>query len=108
MPDQALYGVLNSGPMNLPVGKPGLFQELWANRIKWLKKIGGVLLNHSSPASGKKSWKNLLAMEKKRRKKLLELELPPNDFNKLFGRTNQAVHRLGTCDHELGHFKVAA
>lgn len=48
MPDQALFSVLHSGPMNLPIGKR-LFHELWQDRVKWLKKIGCMHLNRSSP-----------------------------------------------------------
>ncbi len=48
MPDQALFGVLHSGPMNLPVGKR-MIQELWTDRVKWLKKVGCMHLNRSSP-----------------------------------------------------------
>ena len=48
MPDQALFSVLHSGPMGLPVGKR-MIQELWTDRIKWLKKVGCMHLNRSSP-----------------------------------------------------------
>ncbi len=48
MPDQALFSVLHSGPVNLPMGKR-LFHELWTDRVKWLKKFGCVHLNRSSP-----------------------------------------------------------
>lgn len=48
MPDQALFGVIHSGPMGLPFGK-GLFRELWVDRLKWIKKLGCVHLNRSSP-----------------------------------------------------------
>ena len=48
MPDQALFSVLHSGPLNLPIGKR-LFHNLWNNRTDWIKKIGAVHLNRSSP-----------------------------------------------------------
>lgn len=48
MPDQALFAVLHSGPLNLPVGRR-FFHELWIDRVKWLKKFGCVHLNRSSP-----------------------------------------------------------
>lgn len=48
MPDQALFSVLHSGPLNLPVGKR-LFHELWQRRTYWIKKAGCVHLNRSSP-----------------------------------------------------------
>jgi len=48
MPDQALFSVLHSGPMGLPVGKR-MLQELWAGRVKYLKKVGCMHLNRSSP-----------------------------------------------------------
>ena len=48
MPDQALFSVLHSGPMGLPVGKR-MVQEIWAERMKWLKKTGCMHLNRSSP-----------------------------------------------------------
>jgi hypothetical protein len=48
MPDQALFSVLHSGPLNLPIGKR-LFHDLWNDRINWMKKIGSVHLNRSSP-----------------------------------------------------------
>lgn len=48
MPDQALFAVLHSGPINLPVGK-GMMRELWTDRIKWIKKISCIHLNRSSP-----------------------------------------------------------
>ncbi|MFT6178519.1 MAG: hypothetical protein ACJAQT_000591 [Akkermansiaceae bacterium] len=48
MPDQALFSVLHSGPMNLPVGKR-MIQELWTDRVKWIKKMGCMHLNRSSP-----------------------------------------------------------
>lgn len=48
MPDQALFGVLHSGPLNLPIGKR-LFLDLWNDRVSWIKKIGCVHLNRSSP-----------------------------------------------------------
>ena len=48
MPDQALFSVLHSGPLNLPVGKR-LLIELWQDRGKWIKKLGCVHLNRSSP-----------------------------------------------------------
>ena len=48
MPDQALFSVLHSGPLNLPIGKR-LFHDLWNDRINWIKKIGSVHLNRSSP-----------------------------------------------------------
>jgi hypothetical protein len=48
MPDQALFSVLHSGPLNLPVGKR-LLIELWQDRGKWIRKMGCVHLNRSSP-----------------------------------------------------------
>ncbi len=48
MPDQALFGVLHSGPLNLPVGKR-MFHDLWNDRVHWIKKFGCVHLNRSSP-----------------------------------------------------------
>jgi hypothetical protein len=48
MPDQALFSVLHSGPMNLPIGKR-LFQELWRDRVTWIKKVCCTHLNRSSP-----------------------------------------------------------
>jgi hypothetical protein len=48
MPDQALFSVLHSGPINLPVGKR-MLQELWIDRVKWIKKVGCMHLNRSSP-----------------------------------------------------------
>ena len=48
MPDQALFSVLHSGPLNLPIGKR-LFHDLWNDRVNWIKKIGSVHLNRSSP-----------------------------------------------------------
>ena len=48
MPDQALFSVLHSGQLNLPIGKR-LFHNLWNNRTDWIKKIGAVHLNRSSP-----------------------------------------------------------
>ena len=48
MPDHALFGVLHSGPLNLPIGKR-LFLDLWNDRVSWIKKIGCVHLNRSSP-----------------------------------------------------------
>ncbi|MGB1889542.1 MAG: hypothetical protein ACPHOK_08055, partial [Akkermansiaceae bacterium] len=48
MPDQALFSVLHSGPLNLPIGKR-LFHDLWNNRAEWIKKIGSIHLNRSSP-----------------------------------------------------------
>ena len=48
MPDQALFAVLHSGPLKLPVGKRILI-ELWQNRVFWIKKMGCVHLNRSSP-----------------------------------------------------------
>ncbi|MFT7173990.1 MAG: hypothetical protein ACI9NQ_002220 [Paracoccaceae bacterium] len=49
MPDQALFSVLHSGPLGLPVGKRILI-ELWQGRVKWFKKMACVHLNRSSPA----------------------------------------------------------
>lgn len=48
MPDQALFSVLHSGPLKLPVGKR-LFHDLWQERGYWIKKFGCVHLNRSSP-----------------------------------------------------------
>jgi hypothetical protein len=48
MPDQALFSVLHSGPLNLPMGKR-LLIELWKDRGKWLRKMGCMHLNRSSP-----------------------------------------------------------
>lgn len=48
MPDQALFSVLHSGPLNLPVGRR-LFIELWQDRKKWAGKLGCIHLNRSSP-----------------------------------------------------------
>ena len=48
MPDQALFSVLHSGPMNLPIGKR-LVQDLWAERVYWVKKVACMHLNRSSP-----------------------------------------------------------
>lgn len=48
MPDQALFSVLHSGPLNLPLGRR-LFHDLWRDRVKWLKKMGCTHLNRSSP-----------------------------------------------------------
>ena len=48
MPDQALFSVLHSGPLNLPIGKR-LFHDLWNDRTDWIKKLGFVHLNRSSP-----------------------------------------------------------
>ncbi len=48
MPDQALFSVLHSGPLNLPVGRR-MVQEIWSNRLEWLKKFGCIHLNRSSP-----------------------------------------------------------
>jgi len=48
MPDQALFSVLHSGPMNLPIGKR-LVQDLWTERIYWIKKVACMHLNRSSP-----------------------------------------------------------
>ncbi|MEN8772885.1 MAG: DNA topoisomerase I [Akkermansiaceae bacterium] len=48
MPDQALFSVLHSGPLNLPVGKR-LFHDLWRDRVDWIKKFSCVHLNRSSP-----------------------------------------------------------
>lgn len=48
MPDQALFAVLHSGPLELPLGKR-LLIDLWRDRVDWLKKFGCVHLNRSSP-----------------------------------------------------------
>lgn len=48
MPDQALFSVLHSGPIKLPVGKR-LFHDLWRDRVEWIKKLGCMHLNRSSP-----------------------------------------------------------
>ncbi len=48
MPDQALFSVIHSGPINLPVGKR-LIQDLWNDRSEWCKKMWCVHLNRSSP-----------------------------------------------------------
>ncbi|MDB4537934.1 hypothetical protein N9230_04895 [Akkermansiaceae bacterium] len=48
MPDQALFGVIHSGSLNLPFGK-GCLRELWDNRLDWIKKLACVHLNRSSP-----------------------------------------------------------
>lgn len=48
MPDQALFAVLHSGPLHLPMGRRILI-ELWQDRGKWLRKLGCVHLNRSSP-----------------------------------------------------------
>jgi hypothetical protein len=48
MPDQALFSVLHSGPLELPMGKRILL-DLWQDRVEWLKKLGCVHLNRSSP-----------------------------------------------------------
>ena len=48
MPDQALFSVLHSGPMSLPIGKR-LIQDLWRDRVKWIQKVCCTHLNRSSP-----------------------------------------------------------
>lgn len=48
MPDQALFSVIHSGPLNLPFGK-GCVRELWTNRLDWAKKMACIHLNRSSP-----------------------------------------------------------
>ena len=48
MPDQALFGVLHIGQLNLPVGKR-LLHDLWNDRVDWIKKFACMHLNRSSP-----------------------------------------------------------
>ncbi len=48
MPDQALFAVLHSGPLQLPIGRRILI-ELWRDRTQWLQKMGCIHLNRSSP-----------------------------------------------------------
>ncbi len=48
MPDQALFGLIHTSPTGLKFHR-GLFQQLWVERKKWLKKVGCIHLNRSSP-----------------------------------------------------------
>ncbi len=48
MPDQAVFAVIHSGPLNLPMGK-GCLRKIWVNRVRWIKKFFCVHLNRSSP-----------------------------------------------------------
>lgn len=48
MPDQALFAVIHSGPLALPVGRR-LLLDLWRDRVDWIKKLACVHLNRSSP-----------------------------------------------------------
>lgn len=48
MPDQALFSVLHSGSLSLPFGRRILI-DLWQERWKWIRKMGCMHLNRSSP-----------------------------------------------------------